>query len=184
VSVATAAQREAATPPPAYSPHAIHLVRTAVQANIMLSQMADTKASILMGATFVVFTIAVGQGRAGELSPSLLVLAFFAFLSAVCAVMAVLPAIGRPKRGSGKPNVLFFGVFSQFDEDEFADRILPELTADERIFRTMLRDIHQNGMVLQRKKYRYLGYSYRLFLAGLTLTFVVFVAEQLGLIPS
>jgi len=36
-------------------------VRTALQANLTLSQMADQKASILMGATFVVFTLAVGQ---------------------------------------------------------------------------------------------------------------------------
>jgi hypothetical protein len=177
-------EAERAAPAPAYSPHAIHLVRTAVQANMMLSQMADQKASILMGATFVVFTIAVGQGRAGTLAPSLLVLALFAFLSAVCAVMAVLPSIRPPSRATGQPNVLFFGVFSQFDEDEFAERLLPELTADERVFRTMLRDIHQNGMVLQRKKYRYLGYSYWLFLAGLTLTLVVFALEQLGLIAS
>ena len=30
---------------------------------MQLSQMADQKASILMGATFVVFTLAVGQAR-------------------------------------------------------------------------------------------------------------------------
>ena len=56
------------------------------------------------------------------------------------------------------------------------DRILSELQSDERLFRMMLRDIHQNGSVLQRKKYRFLGYAYRLFLIGLTLTFVAFLA--------
>ena len=33
-----------------YSPHAIHLLRTAQINNLALSQMADQKASILMGA--------------------------------------------------------------------------------------------------------------------------------------
>ena len=36
--------------PRAFSAHAIHLVRTATQANLTLSQMADQKASLLMGA--------------------------------------------------------------------------------------------------------------------------------------
>ena len=48
-----------------FPPNAVHLVRTNQQITMQLSQMADQKASILMGATFVVFTLAVGQARAG-----------------------------------------------------------------------------------------------------------------------
>ena len=40
--------------PPSYPVNAAHLMRTAQLAQISLSQMADTKASILMGATFAV----------------------------------------------------------------------------------------------------------------------------------
>ena len=43
--------------------------------------------------------------------------------------------------------------------------------------RMMLRDMYQNGLVLQRRKYRYLGYAYRTFIAGLVLTLVSFVIE-------
>src|SRR3546814_3304506 len=48
-----------------FPPNAVHLVRTNQQLTMQLSQMADQKASILMGATFVVFTLAIGQARAG-----------------------------------------------------------------------------------------------------------------------
>lgn len=166
--------------PSGYSNHAIHLVRTSVQTNLMLSQMADTKASILMGATFVVFTIAVGQARGGEMPWSLAVLALFAFVSAMCAVFAVLPAVSTPtsaKLNDGKPNKLFFGYFTHMDEDAWADSVLAELHADETVFRTMLHDVYQNGQVLQRKKYRYLAYAYRSFMAGLVLTVVTFAVE-------
>lgn len=166
--------------PSGYSNHAIHLVRTSVQTNLMLSQMADTKASILMGATFVVFTIAVGQARGGEMPWSLAVLALFAFVSAMCAVFAVLPSVSSPnsaKLNDGKPNKLFFGYFTHMDEDAWADSILAELRADETVFRTMLHDVYQNGQVLQRKKYRYLAYAYRSFMAGLVLTVVTFAIE-------
>jgi hypothetical protein len=157
-------------------PNAVHLVRTATQTNLALSQMADQKASILMGATFVVFTLAIGQARGGPVPLSLLVLAAFSFLSAMAAVAAVLPAVSG-KNAKGQPNVLFFGTFTQLSEDEFADRIIAELCEDERIYRTMLRDVHQNGMVLQHKKYRFLRYAYLLFLTGLVSTFAVFVWE-------
>ena len=45
----------------------------------------------------------------------------------------------------------------------------------------MIHDLYQNGMVLQRKKYRLLGHAYRIFLAGLTASFLAFVAEFAGL---
>lgn len=165
--------------PEGYVRDAIYLVRTVTQANLALSQMADQKASILMGATFLVFTIAVGQASKGTLSLPLIVLALSAFVSAFCAVMAIMPAVKPPPRAAASENVLFFGVFSHLSEDEFTRRILAELHNDEDVFRLMLRDIHQNGMVLQKKKYRYLGLAYRIFLAGLTLTLVLFLVQQL-----
>jgi len=41
----------------------------------------------------------------------------------------------------------------------------------------MLRDMYQNGQVLQRRKYRWLGYAYRLFLAGVVISFATLVAD-------
>lgn len=166
--------------PSGYSNHAIHLVRTTQQINLSLSQMADSKASILMGATFVVFTISVGQARDGTMPWALVVLALSAFISAICAVFAVLPSVSGPKAGrlnDGKPNKLFFGYFVHMPEEEWVDSILGELKADETVFRTMLHDIYQNGQVLQRKKYRFLSYAYKTFMLGLCLTVVTFGVE-------
>jgi hypothetical protein len=168
--------------PSGYSNHAIHLVRTSQQINLALSQMADAKASILMGATFLVFTLSVGQASNGTLPWSLAVLAVFAFISAMCAVFAVLPSVSSPtsaRLNDGKPNKLFFGYFTHMDEAEWTDSILDELRADETVFRTMLHDIYQNGQVLQRKKYKYLAYAYKSFMAGLCLTAGTFVIEML-----
>ena len=86
---------EAAKPVTNFPPNAVHLVRTSQQLTMQLSQMADQKASILMGATFVVFTLAVGQARSGTLVLPLAILATFSFLSALLAVSAVLPRVGK-----------------------------------------------------------------------------------------
>lgn len=166
-----------------YSPQAVHLVRTVTMANISLSQMADQKASIMMAATFVVFTIAIGQASRGPFPLSLAVLALFAFVSALLAMAAILPAVRPDKRPQSGRNILFFGVFAQMSEEEFTDQVLDQLTTDERLFRTMLRDIYQNGLVLHRKKYRFLGYAYRTFLTGLVVTVVVFLLERGGVLP-
>jgi len=166
------------TPRPANPANAIHLVRTTQQAHYTLSQMADQKASILMGATFVIFTITVGQAKGGTMPPvPLLVLGGFAFISAVLTVLAVVP-FTKAKPG-GKPNLLFFGSFTQLSEEDYVERVLEALETDESIFRTMATDIYQNGTVLARKKYKMLGYAYRVFLVGMTASLITFVAHYL-----
>jgi hypothetical protein len=171
-----------------FPPNAVHLVRTNQQITMQLSQMADQKASILMGATFVVFTLAIGQARSGggALAMPLAILATFSFLSALLAVSAVLPRVGKAppvvyKDGKDHSNILFFGRFEQMDEDEFIDTVKARLRTEEDLYETMLRDTYQNGVVLARRKYRYLAYAYRLFVVGLTLTFIAFGVEMVGM---
>ena len=160
-----------------FPPNAVHLVRTAQQIHVQLSAMADHKASILMGATFVIFTITIGQARSSPSPLPMLILGAAAFFSAVLAVLAILPATHYRKLGTG--NLLFFGSFTQLSEEEFSSRLLDRLESDETIYRTMLHDLYQNGIVLERKKYKLLGYAYRVFLLGLTASFIAFLAQYL-----
>ena len=87
-------------------------------------------------------------------------------LSAICAILAVLPAI-KAKSGGGKPNILFFGTFTRMNEEAFIADLTRRLKTDHSIYETMARDVYQGGMVLQHKKYRMLGWAYRLLLLGL-----------------
>jgi len=112
----------------------------------------------------------------GDVPWSLTILAIFAFLSALCGAIAVMPSVGRPGSG-GRINKLFFGHFHSRDEDEWAGEILGDIQADEAVFRLMLRDIYQNGQILMHRKYRFLGYAYGLFIAGLVTTLLAFLVE-------
>ena len=149
-------------------------MRTVQLSHLQLSAMADQKASILMGASFVIFTITIGQARGTTPPLPLLILGAAAFLSAICAVLCVVPAFRRRKAGT--VNLLFFGSFTQLGEEEFTEEIVAKLGDDDTIYRTMARDIYQNGCVLQHKKYRMLGWAYRIFLAGLVASAGAFVA--------
>jgi hypothetical protein len=162
--------------PPTYSANAIHLVRTSQQLTMQLSQMADQKASILMGATFVVFTVAIGQAGRTEFAIALLVLALFAFVSALLAVMAVLPR-AAPLPSGNNHNLLFFGEFSHMSEADFIATMKAQLQDEDALLSAMLRDVHQNGSLLAKRKYRYLALAYRLFIVGLSLTLLTFAIE-------
>ena len=168
------ADEEAGGPP--YTVLAVQALRTAQAMTLTLSQMADQKASILMGATFVVFSISISRALDGHLPWALAILALSSFLSALCAVLAVMPSLPRAD-SPGHKNLLFFGHSAPMDEEEWTLKVLERMKTDEGLYRTMLRDMYQNGQVLYRRKYKYLGYAYRVFVVGLVLTLASFVIE-------
>jgi len=169
-------------PARSFSGNAGHAARQTILNNLTLSQMADQKASILMGATFLVFTLAIGQAsKGGRAALPLLVMGSFAFVAAAFAVSVVMPSIRTRPQPGVTGNLMFFGVISQIAEDEYVERMLDNLADDEAMFRMMMRDVWQNGQVLQHKKYRLLGYAYRSFLAGLVASAALFAAQYFGL---
>ncbi|HTH27466.1 MAG TPA: Pycsar system effector family protein [Sphingobium sp.] len=64
-------------------------------------------------------------------------------------------------------------------EEAFIDRLLDLTASDESVYRTIARDIYQNGQILQRRKYRLLGYAYRTFLTGMVLTAIAVTVEMI-----
>ncbi|TCM19790.1 hypothetical protein EDF56_103433 [Novosphingobium sp. PhB165] len=165
--------------PRTVSVHSIHMVRTAMTNHMALSQMADQKANILMGTTFLVFTLSMREFDAGHYRYSLLILVCFAFVSALLAMGAVMPRTRAPKLEDERlDNLLFFGVFTALDQEVFVQRMLDRAATDEAVLTTMLRDIHQNGTVLQRQKYRFLGLAFQCLRAGLVLAMIAFLIEN------
>lgn len=160
-------------------PKEVHnLLVTAQSGHLALSEMADSKASILMGATFVVFTLAIGEISSNRATAPLLILAGFSFLATVLSVLALRPKLMKPTAAVGpKSNIVFFGAFSGIPEEEYIDRIIDTLRSEEATYRVMARDLYQNGRVLQFKKYRYLSYAYTAFLVGIVATFGAFLID-------
>ena len=156
---------------------AIQAIRTASQAQYHLSAMADRKASMMMGASFVVFTISVAQATTrGHLPLALLVLGAAAFLSAVISAIAVLPTVHSAKDVQGERNLMFFGGFADMKEDEYVAEMLSRLADQEQFLAMVARDVYQNGQVLAHKKYRLLKYAYSIFILGLFASVAAFIA--------
>ena len=156
---------------------AIFALQTIQQHHVSLSQMADAKANIIIAAASVIFALVVSQGTKA-MSPSLVILAFSAFAGAGLCILAVMPSIGRPVKATNH-NLLFFGAFADVPEQEWRDHMVDMLSTNASIHDSMLRDIHQMGCVLKHRKYKYLGYGYRMFVVGLAATLVAYVVETM-----
>ncbi|MEO0852295.1 MAG: Pycsar system effector family protein [Cyanobacteria bacterium J06648_11] len=150
----------------------IYLLRTAQQHHVQLSAMADRKAGILIGSSFVVLAIVLTELQRGTLPLPLMIFALFTFVAAGLSVLAVIPRLGNCRAQENQFNTLFFGHFAHLSEGEYCDRMFNILKSEEQVYRAFIRDIYQMGKVLYEKKYRYLTYSYRTFMAGLCATLV------------
>ncbi len=157
----------------------VNMLRTAQQHHVQLSSMADQKASILIGVNSVVFALVVREPSA--MSLPMLVLAGASSLAALLCMLAVVPMFGGRKVSHTplNPNLLFFGVFTNWSEDEFQHRMHDVMADDEAMRRAMIRDMYQLGLILRHKKYRFLGYGYRVFMVGLAASFITFVGHYL-----
>lgn len=163
--------------PGAALPNAIHLMRTMQAHHVTLSAMADQKANIIIGVNSVIFALVV---RDAASNPALMVLAATSGLAAVLCMLAVLPTTGgSPGLRNPAPNLLFFSGFTQLPEADWQAWLQETLADDQRMHTAMAHDVYQLGMVLAHKKYRYLGWGYRVFILGLIATFAVFLIQAL-----
>jgi hypothetical protein len=154
-----------------------NLLRTAQQHHVALSSMADTKANIIITVSSIVLTIAIGRVNDPDLRLSMLVLAGFTLSALLLAILAVLPKYRALKvPGERLPdgfNLLFFGHFSELSRERYLSEMSRALTPDGSPYYVWSNDIYSLGTYLRRYKYRYLRYSYLLFLSGFVLSCVV-----------
>ncbi len=168
---------------PDYSfPKEVHnLLALANTTNITLSGMADTKASILMGASFVVFSMSIGDIGEGKATLPLLVLTMFSFIATVLGVLTVRPnRMVKAKVPADKVNILFFGSYVNAPREEFVDEVIKVLSSEEETYRRLARDLWDHGHVLRDDKFRWLYWSFTWFLVGMLITAIAVVTSLMA----
>jgi hypothetical protein len=151
-----------------------HMFRAIHTRQTQMSAMADQKANILIGASFVALTLVFGQARVVGLSPALISFAITACVATFFAGLVVFPRF----RGSWRPtahfNPLFFSYQASLEEEEFQQVISEIVATDANVFRAVARDLHQAAKVLERK-YRFVRATYITYFIGLPISFVLFL---------
>jgi len=148
-----------------------------------LSQMADSKANIMISVNTIVLSIMVSvllgklQFYPEFLIPTI-ILVVVCLSATVFAILATRPNIsgGRFTREdiqNKQINLLFFGNFFNMELPDY-DWAMKEMMKDkEYLYGSMIKDIYFLGVVLARK-YRLLRISYSIFMYGLVGAIIAF----------
>jgi hypothetical protein len=132
-------------------PKEVHnLLVAAYEGNWNLSEMADNKASILMGASFVVFSLSIGDVAAGKATFPLLVLTLFSFAATVFGVLTVRPnRLPKFKLDPNNVNIMFFGSYANISREEYIEQVVKILSSEEETYRRLAKDIYDHGCALR-----------------------------------
>jgi hypothetical protein len=151
-----------------------YALRTIQQTQNQMSSMADTKASIMITVSSIVLTVGIARFEVANLRWPLLILIASVLTSLFFAVLAVLPSLTAPRKSDGgldveapEFNLFFFGHFAEMTRERFETMLSDVARDDASIYAMLARDIYGQGVVLARKKYRMLRWSYLLFFAGI-----------------
>jgi predicted metal-dependent HD superfamily phosphohydrolase len=151
--------------------------------HVNLSQMADSKANIMISVNTIVISIMVSvllgklQFYPEFIVPTIILLAVC--LSAVVfAILATRPNVNQgtftaEDIENKKVNLLFFGNFFNMQLKDY-DWAMKQMMADrDYLDSSMIKDIYSLGVVLARK-YKYLRIAYNIFMFGLVIAILAF----------
>lgn len=159
--------------------------RVTLRNHIKLSDIADTKANILLSVNAIIISIALSNliPKLDNPSNSYLIVPTIIFLlftvtSIVLSVLATRPNVTSGKFtkedvNNKKVNLLFFGNFHQMSLDEFNWAMTEMLNDKDYIYSSLTKDLYFLGLVLQ-KKYKILRLTYSIFMTGIIVSVVAF----------
>jgi len=159
--------------------------RVTLRNHIKLSDIADTKANILLSVNAIIISIALSNliPKLDNPSNSYLIIPTIIFLlfTVVSIVLSVLAT--RPNVTSGKftkedvnnkkVNLLFFGNFHKMSLEEFEWAMNEMISDKDYIYSSLTKDLYFLGLVLQRK-YKILRLTYTIFMTGIIISVVAF----------
>lgn len=158
--------------------------RIVAQSQNNLSQMADSKANIMISVNSIILSIVIGTvfkdlgGTDTNLQVPVAILVVVCVTAIVFSILATRPTITsgtftKEDIAEKKTNLLFFGNFHKMGFPDY-DWAMTELLTDKNyLYSSMIKDTYFLGIVLA-KKYKYLRIAYNIFMFGLILAMVAF----------
>lgn len=162
------------------------MFRVTLNNHTRLSEIADSKANILLSVNAIIISIALttlipkldSPSNAHLVTPTLVLMIF----SVVSVIFAILST--RPKVTSGtftrkdiedkKVNLLFFGNFYKVPLDEYEWAVNEMMKDRDYLYGSMIKDLYYLGLVLHRK-YRLLRITYTIFMIGIIISVGSFI---------
>jgi hypothetical protein len=166
--------------------HLDHLLRQTRQHHVQLSAMADSKANMMLTVASLVITLSLAHLNEPNLRWASLTLIVFCLMTVVAAAYAAMPKVPlisnpqhRPNPANPGFNLLFFGDFANLSYDEYLRTMEAVMNDPNRVYEAQVREVYTLGCFLARKKYRYVRLAYALFISGLFVSGLVFIATEM-----
>lgn len=161
------------------------LYRVTLRNHIKLSDIADTKANILLSVNAIIISIALSNLVPKLDNPSndylfypTFIFIIFCIASMILSVLATKPNVTsgqftEEEVKSKKVNLLFFGNFHKMELAQYSWAMEQLIKDKDYIYSSLTKDLYFLGIVLERK-YRLLRWTYTVFIIGMVLSAVVF----------
>ncbi|MEZ4809484.1 MAG: DUF5706 domain-containing protein [Allomuricauda sp.] len=161
------------------------LYRVTLSNHLKLSDIADTKANILLSVNAIIISLVLANLITKLDNPSntyliypTLILIIFSIVTMTLSVLATRPNITSGKFTKEdveqrKVNLLFFGNFHKMKLEDY-EWAIQELVKDkEYVYTSLTKDLYFLGLVLN-KKYKILRITYNIFMIGMIVSVIAF----------
>ncbi|WP_034062459.1 Pycsar system effector family protein [Lacinutrix jangbogonensis] len=161
------------------------MFRVALKNHITLSDIADTKANILLSVNAIIISLVLSNLVSKLDNPSnhyliwpTVIFTLFTVTSIVLSVLATRPnvtsgAFTKEDVANKKVNLLFFGNFHKMKLDEFEWAMSEMMQDRDYLYGSLTKDLYFLGLVLNRK-YRLLRTTYTVFMVGIIISVLAF----------
>lgn len=160
--------------------------RVSLKNHIKLSDIADTKANILLSVNAIIISLVLSNLISKLDSPSnsylIIPTLIFTLSSVISMVLSIIAT--RPNVTSGeftkedveqkRVNLTFFGNFHKMELKEYQWAISELIKDKQYLYDSMTQDLYFLGKVLDRK-YRILRITYTIFMTGMIISVIAFV---------
>jgi predicted metal-dependent HD superfamily phosphohydrolase len=160
------------------------MFRTTSHNHILLSQMVDSKASILITINSIILSLIVSVLIRKLEENSYLLIPTIILITVCLATMVFSILASRPNVSSGKfkrediknkqTNLLFFGNFHAMNVEDYQWGMKEMMKDAEYLYSSMIKDIYYLGKVLGTK-YRFLRIAYSIFMFGFVIAILSFI---------
>ena len=169
------------------------MFRTVPKNHLDLTSLADQKAHLMISNNSIILSVVVGLllGKFDTnpyLIPPTLILVVVCLSAIVLAILATRPKItsGRFSKEDiqqKKVNLLFFGNFHNMTLSDFEGGMWEMMNDRDYLYGSMIKDVYFLGKVLGQK-YKYLRWSYTIFMYGLVFAVLAYVVAFIAASPA
>lgn len=157
--------------------------RVALRNHIKLSDIADTKANILLSVNAIIISVVLANlisklDTNPYLTTPTVIFTLFSVISMIMSIIATRPNITsgqftKEDVKNQKVNLSFFGNFHKMELEEFEWAIKELVNDKDYIYKALTKDLYFLGKVLQRK-YQILRVTYTVFMIGIIVSLIAF----------